>query len=351
MTKPVEPLTTLTSREQAILRAAVTRYIQTTYPVSSGQIHKSFISHISTATIRNTLHELCDKGYLLQPFTSSGRIPSDRGYRFFVDTLTPEIVFRDELTGLIKNELQEATSDINIIMDKTSALLSKTTEELSVFIAPKFRSEKLVKVELILLEQKRLLIVLEISSRIIKTVLLEIDIYIKESRIDLVRSILNERLSGVTLNEIAGTINERFSDLSDNLIINRLVEKADTIFNIDGQISAKLSGTYHLLRKPDFADLNILSQIVSQLENGTIIAHIAEHRRENSGVVVTIGLQNAEAQLKDFSVITKDYRIGNSNGLMAVIDPKRRDYSKSVSILNCVADTVTKIYDNERSHE
>jgi transcriptional regulator of heat shock response len=129
---------------------------------------------------------------------------------------------------------------------------------------------------------------LEISSRIIKTVLLEIDIYIKESWIDLVRSILNERLSGVKLSEIAGTINERFSNLSDNLIINRLVEKADTIFNIDSQISAKLSGTYHLLRKPDFADLKILSQIVSQLENGTIIAHIAEHRRDNSGVVMLL---------------------------------------------------------------
>lgn len=342
---------TLTQREQAVLKAVILNYIQAAKPISSLLIQQHDIPQVSSATIRNTLHRLEELGYLVQPHTSAGRIPSDCGYRYYVDYLISSAIIQQHWLNLIRKELKAVAFDLNQIMDKTALLLSKLTEQIGIFIVPSFGQETLKKIELVQMGSNRILIVLETSSKVVKTVMVEIETEIKQGRLPLIQSLLNERLCGISLREIIDSIAVRFQDLNGYSIINVLIHKAPVVFNLTHPVNVKLSGTSFLMQKPDFSDLNSLSQFVSQLEDGTIIAHIAEQHHADSGVTITIGSENPEKELHEFSVITQGYWIGKSSGTLAIIGPKRMDYQKSISVLNNIAETVTQIFENNRSKD
>jgi heat-inducible transcriptional repressor len=342
---------TLTQREQRILKAVILNYIQAAKPISSKYIQQNDVPQVSSATIRNTLHRLEELGYLVQPHTSAGRIPSDNGYRFYVDNLISGAMIQQRWLNLIRKELNAVTFDLNQIMDKTALLLSKLTEQIGIFIVPSLGQEILRKVDLVQMGSNRILVILETSSKVLKTVMLEIETEIKESRLPLIQSLLNERLSGISLKEIIDSIAIRFQDLNEYAIIRVLIHNAPVVFNLTNPVNVKLSGTAFLMQKPDFSDLNQLSQFVSQLEDGTIIAQIVEHHHADREMIISIGSENPEKELQEFSVITKGYWIGESNGTLAIIGPKRMDYQKSISVLSNIAEAVTQIFIGNRSKD
>ncbi len=351
MKKIYQAGSTLTQREQKVLRAVILDYVRAAKPVSSRYIQQYNIPQVSSATIRNTLHRLEEMGYLVQPHTSAGRIPADSGYRYYVDNLIGSAIIQQRWLNLFRKELKAVTFDLNQIMDKTALLLSKLTEQIGIFIVPSFGQEILQKIELVQIGSNRILIILETSSKVVKTVMLEVETEIRESRLPLIQSLLNERLCGIALKEIIDSIAVRFQDLNEYAIINVLIHKAPVIFDLTHPINVKLSGTSFLMQKPDFSDLSRLSQFVSQLEDGTIIAKIVEHHHADCGVTISIGSENPEEELQEFSVITKGYWIGKNNGTLAVVGPKRMDYQKSISVLNNIAEAVTQIFETNRSKD
>jgi len=234
------------------------------------------------------------------------------------------------------------------IMEKTSHLLSELTQELAVVVAPKITQGIFEKIDLVSISSDRILVVIQIRSGLIHTIVLDIATEIKPHRLPLVVSILNERLCGVPLHEIIDTIGERFFDLTDDKIVSVLVNKAPKVFNFNEPNVAKLSGTPHLMSKPDFTDVAKLGQIMSEIENGTIIASISANRKGKTGMCISIGSENENDSLFDFSVITKDYYIGDATGLVALLGPKRMNYLQTIPLVEFMADQVTTIMNEKR---
>ncbi|MFA4838783.1 MAG: heat-inducible transcriptional repressor HrcA [Candidatus Neomarinimicrobiota bacterium] len=337
-----------TEREKAVLKAVVTDFVQTAMPVSSKHVQDRYISDISSATIRNVMADLEGKGFLTQPHSSAGRIPTDNGYRQYVDSLVRFSLVREAARRVIEAELIEASSDMSFIMEKTSRLLSELTQELAVVIAPKVTRGIFEKIDLISVSRDRILVVIQIRSGLIRTIVLDIATEIRPHRLPLVASILNERLNGVPLHEIIDTIGERFFDLTDDKIVSVLINKAPKVFNFNEPHVAKLSGTPHLMSKPDFPDIGKLGQIVSEIEDGTIIASIFANRKGRSGISISIGSENENDSLFDFSVITKDYSIGDATGLVVVLGPKRMNYPRTIPLVEFMADQMTTILNEKR---
>lgn len=333
----------LSPREDLVLKSVIVDFVQNSYPVSSKRLREKYISGISSATIRNTMNELEKSGYLTQPHTSAGRVPTDKGYRYYVDSLSKANILKERISKTIKEEIFAVSSDITLIMEKTSRLLSELSSELGISIFPKFSFGILEKIELVLLTADKLMVILRISSGLIKTVVIELDTKIKESRLPLVKSILNERLHGIPISDIISGIAQRFSDLPDDEVVGYLIKNAPRIFDFSKELVAKMSGTENLIVKPDFRDPNKIRQIVTKIENGTIVAHIYETRKLKPGIVISIGSENEDKTLFDCSVITKDYKIVGTEGLVAVIGPKRMNYAKSITLVGCIADAVTQL--------
>jgi len=340
--------TNLTDREKVILKAVIQDYIHYAHPVSSQKLHEKYIPGCSPATIRNTLASLEKRGFLEQPHTSAGRIPTDEGYRCYVDSLMKLPSIQPPWRTKIEKELFEASIDITRIMDKAAQLLGELSRELGVSVAPSFAHGILEKIEMVPLTSEKILVVLEIKSGLVRTVLLEMETEIKEHRVPLLNSILNERLCGLRLAEIIDTIRARFVDFSGDEIIRPLVARAPQIFNFTQPGGAKLAGTLNLIAKPDFPDMEKLGQIVAAIESGTIIAHICENRRQKPGIVITIGSENEKDVFFDCSIVTKNYHIGDSAGLVAIFGPRRMNYRTTVTLVNTIADTVTSIYNYQR---
>jgi heat-inducible transcriptional repressor len=338
----------LSQREDLVLKSAIADFVQNGYPVSSNRLREKYISNISSATIRNTMNELERRGYLMQPHISAGRIPTDKGYRYYVDNLSETNTVKEKINKIIKEDLFSASNDVILIMEKTSRLLSELSSELGISVFPKFSFGILEKIELFSLTADKLMVILRISSGLIKTVVIELDTKIKESRLPLIKSILNERLYRMPLADIINGIAQRFSDLPDDEVIGYLIKNAPKIFDFSRELIAKMSGTENLIVKPDFHDPDKIRQIVTRIENGTIIAHIYETRKLKPGIMISIGSENEDQTLFDCSVITKDYKIVGSEGLVAVIGPKRMNYSKSITLVDCVADMMTLLFEQKR---
>jgi len=334
----------LTERERKILEAVVRDYIDNAYPVSSRQVHSKYMQDISPATIRNTMYLLEQKGYISQPHISAGRVPTDKGYRYYVNTLIERCEVENSIYEMVERELFETTLDLTLLVEKAVKLLSKLTNELSVFIAPMYTSGILEKIDLISISENRILMVLEVKSGLMKTAILSIDTEIAPRKLALITSVLNERLAGIRLGEIIDTIHERMSDIIDDVVIKVIIENAPAVFDMSCIDKVKMSGTTNLFRKPDFKDTRLLGQIVSTIENGTIVANIYKNRKARSGIVITIGKENKREAMKDISVVMKDYLAGDEKGFIGVVGPKRMDYAKAIKMVRCFADVISHVF-------
>ncbi|MBI3788564.1 MAG: heat-inducible transcription repressor HrcA, partial [Ignavibacteriales bacterium] len=204
----------LNEREREILRHVVYNYIQTAIPVGSRYISKKFESHLSPATIRNVMADLEESGYLSHPHTSAGRVPTDIGYRYYIDFLmdVEQLSQQDKLE--IQNQLG-GTTEPETLLRETSKLLGKISKQLSIVSSPHISSGIFEKLELIPISSSKVLVVISIRSGLVKTLMLEVGTEISRQLLEQVGRILNERLSGLTLLEIRDTFVERIRDLQD----------------------------------------------------------------------------------------------------------------------------------------
>jgi len=204
----------LNEREKNILRHIIQQFILTASPVGSRNITKKYEIGLSPATVRNIMSDLEDEGYVDHPHTSAGRVPTDKGYRFYVDSLIDIQDIKSSEKAFIKEKLVESY-EADELLKITSVLLSKITHQLACVTYPKLESGVLEKLQLVSLSSTRLLVVISIKSGLVKTITLELSTEIEASKIEPIQNLLNERLSGLTLNEIRKTFNERLHDLID----------------------------------------------------------------------------------------------------------------------------------------
>ena len=338
----------LNDREKTILRSIVQQFILTASPVGSRNITKRFDVGVSPATVRNIMSDLEDSGFINHPHTSAGRIPTDKGYRYYVDALMEIQKLKNSDKGFIDKNLDQNILETDEILKIASKLLSTITKQIACVTYPTLDNGILEKIQLVILSSTRLLVVVSIKSGLVKTMTLEFDTEVESEKLHKVESLLNERLNGLTFQEIRKTFKDRLSDIGDaeKPIIRLFIDSVDRIFK-DHKKEDKLliTGATNVIQQPEFDDPGKFQSVIELIEDKDIIIHIMDKRRigNNNNVLISIGSENEEEKFNEYSLITKEYTFGETSGTVGIIGPKRMEYSKVVAIVSYLGDMLSEV--------
>ena len=338
----------LNDREKTILRSIVQQFILTASPVGSRNITKKFDVGVSPATVRNIMSDLEDSGFINHPHTSAGRIPTDKGYRYYVDALMEIQKLKNSDKGIIDKSLEQNTLETDEILKIASRLLSGITKQIACVTYPKLDNGILSRIQLVPLSSTRLLVVVSIKSGMVKTMTLEFESEVENSKLQKVEALLNERLNGLTFQEIRKTFKERFFDIGDTEkpIIRLFIDSVDKIFK--DQITEEkvvITGATNVIQQPEFDDPGKFQSVIELIEDKDIIIHIMDKKKSEStnSVLISIGSENEDEKFNEYSLITKEYNFGGTSGTVGIIGPKRMEYSKVVAIVSYLGDMLSEV--------
>ena len=337
----------LNEREKNILRYIIQQFILTASPVGSRNIARRYNVGFSPATIRNIMSDLEESGYINHPHTSAGRIPTDKGYRFYVDTLMDIQELRNSEKGLINKGLETNILETDELLRITSVLLSSITKQLACVSYPKLETGSLEKLQIISLSSTRILVVISIKAGLVKTITLELTSEINPNQIESVQRLLNEKLSGLTFNEIRATFTERLKDIEEDHkpIIRLFIDSLDKIFkDVRKTDNLFITGAKNVIKQPEFESPENFQSVIELIEDKDIIIHILDkYETFDNQVFISIGSENENKKLDEYSLVTKEYQLGDISGTLGVIGPKRMEYPKVVAIVDYMAKMITEI--------
>jgi heat-inducible transcriptional repressor len=337
----------LNPREREVLQNLIDHYVATADPVGSRVIATKFGMGLSSATIRNTMQDLEDMGFISQPHTSAGRIPTDIGYRLYVDSLLkPESLSAAERKK-IRSSLFGSGKSVDAILGQSTRALADIAMQMGVTIAPRFDEGTLTRLELVPLNSDRALVVLVVKSGLARSVILEVEATLPEEEMRTLEQILNEKLCGLTLGEISRTITSRLANVTGNARLLKLFIDPDSgIWEGVSDTQLHVVGAENLLGQPEFADREQLVQFVRTLENQEKLSQELNcgngDGAEAPGVIVKIGDENNLKEMKRCSVVSANYKVGSIEGKIAVIGPTRMRYSKLLSMVEYAAKSISE---------
>lgn len=342
--------TDLTERERQVLEAVVRTYVDTAEPAGSRTVSRSFDLGVSAATVRNTMSDLEEKGYLFHPHTSAGRVPTDLAYRFFVDRLmepaAPSARDRENLA----RELESAgTSAVERLVFQATRALSLISNELGIAVAPTLDKAVLEKLELVKVSSSRVLLVATIGGGVVKTVYVDLPVEVPSETLVTVTVALNERLGGQTLSEIRRTLPERLRDsVADERgaeFLNVFVQSSGELFDLTALDASRLhlGPASVLASQPEFGSEERLKSLITLTEERDLLAEALGTRNHGGNLRITIGAENEASMLSDFTLVTAEYRVGDMKGVIGVIGPTRMPYEKVVTIVDYTSSMVSRI--------
>ncbi len=336
----------LGEREAVILRSVVTRFIQTAAPVGSKVLAAEGVVDLSSASIRNTLSALEGMGYLGHPHTSAGRVPTDLGYRAYVDELMDRTGVSAVEQQLLRTGLEQLYGDIESLMRETSRLLGQFTSLLGVVLSPQLSTGILERLDVVPLSSSRLMFVVSVRGGLVKTIVAELDAEVRRADLDRVVRAMNERLAGLRLDEVRATAAERMRDLGagDRTGVVRLVlHQAATLFaGLPEDRQAEVGGAEQIVTQPEFQGAEEVRSVVELLANQDVVVHLLEADAApfdaEGRAVVRIGNEGAASPFGGtFSIVKAQYRLGDTTGSLGVIGPKRMDYAYAVTLVEYLA--------------
>lgn len=339
----------MSEREQEILRLVVTSFIDTAGPVGSRYLAKTSGIGLSPASIRNTMSDLEEYGYLDHPHTSAGRVPTEFGYRIFVDELmgSPRLSPLEKKT--LKAELDRLMGNTEQLFKESSRLLGRFSSLLGVVLSPKLSSGILERMEVVQLSSSRVMFVVSVKGGLVKTFVLELESDLSRRDLDHVVDILNERLAGLTLEEIRQTYPARVRDLqSDDTRIVRLILNEGALLFSDPTDDRRLqyAGTQNILLQPEFQEASDLRDLIEMLEDEDYVVHMLEDRRDSDDVAgratIRIGRENNQEKVERYSIVTAPYQIGRTVGTVGVIGPMRMDYERVIALVESIATLLSR---------
>jgi len=341
----------LNLREQEILETVIHQFLLTGNPVGSRTISNKRHQELSPASIRNVMADLEEKGYLDHPHTSAGRIPTSKGYRHYVDNLMKIVHLSEKEKDMIRENFGKILGDVDLILEKTSQVMARISNQLGLILTPKFEEGILEKLDIISVSSDKVLVIISIKDGIVKTILLEVEHHIAAHLLTRTVQMLNERLSGIKIREIKSTIHQRVKDLinEESGIIRLFIESADKLFDYTLYTNLKYTGTINILSNPEFADIDKFSALVELLEEKNIIIHMMEKRQEEPGLKITIGDENQEKFIQECSIITAPYALGNAEGIVGVIGPMRMAYKRIIPLVDFTAKLITQVFHENKS--
>ena len=316
----------LSDRRQIVLRALIEEYIARALPVGSRTLVERYNLGISSATVRNELSLLEEMGYLAQPHTSAGRIPTDFGYRAFVDELLSESD-PDNGEDALARELRESASDLDDLMDRTSQALARFTDCMTLLVPPRILSVDIRLLNLVLLTPQRLLIVIVTEDGQVFDRQMDLPRDYSQDEIGKTQEALNNILVGTSLSSTSGELPLGASGVHDDLF--RMV-MAEILACLKDQnaIKAHPLGISHLLGKPEFSDSSCLMPVLEELEGDTMLLRVFNDAAASEEPVVRIGHENDSEALSSVSLIANRFGEAEHSGLILIVGPTRMDYSQ-----------------------
>ena len=347
----------LTKRERLVLEAVIQTYVQTAEHAGSRALSRRFGLGVSPATIRNTMSDLEEKGFLSHPHTSAGRVPTDKAYRAYVDQIlsasgTERAGSSDPLQTRLQQELSEGSTAIEQILRRAAQSLGVLTQELGVAMGPRLDSVTLERLELVRISSGRLLVVLSLRGGVMRTVFVEAEGEIADAALAEVAVVLNERLAGLTLREVRSSIGERLRDVSSGpgagMLLNIFVEEGEQLFEsaLAGDAERVVLGQPSVLaEQPEFAAADSMRRLLTLTEAPARLGEAIRRRDHARGICITIGNEHADPQLDQFTVVTAEYHVGSLNGIIGVIGPTRMPYDKVIALVTHTSQLVTDLLD------
>lgn len=339
---------TLTDREESVLSLIVQDYVAQAEPSGSRIISKKGGLLLSPATIRNVISDLEEKGLVTQPHTSAGRIPTDKGYRYYVDNLIKLFALTDQEKEGIERKIEVLSGSFDEVASLASKVLSSVSSELGVILSPRFRQGVFKRLTIAEIAEKRVMLILTIESGLINSLMVEAETRLGAGELQAAAEFINERLSGRKLAEIEKNLAEMvFTDDSRTIGIVRIfTENAADLFSFPDSRSLFADGARELLLQPEFTDQRKVEAIVEFLENKKMLIHVLDQRELKDGVLVTIGAENEAGQFKSYSIVTSNYNIREDKGTLGVIGPTRMPYPKLISVVDYTAKMLSRKLSN-----
>lgn len=327
----------LDERKVTILKAIIKNYMDTGEPVGSRTISKFTDSKWSSATIRNEMSDLEEMGYIVQPHTSAGRIPSDKGYRFYVDQIMEEKEM--EVTEM-KELMIQRVDRVELVLKQLAKLLAKDTNYAAMISAPQYHRNKLKFIQLSKVDAYKLLIVTVVEGNIIKNTMVNVHEGISDEELLNLNILLNSNLNGLTIEEINLGVISKLKEQAGchsqvvDLVLN---EVADVIKADEDDLQIYTSGATNIFKYPELSDGERASRLLTTLEHTELLQELVSdvnHSEESSGIQVYIGDESPVQSMKDCSVVTANYELGEGiRGTIGIIGPKRMDYEKVLKTL------------------
>lgn len=342
----------LDDRKITILKAIIKTYLETGEPVGSRTISKYTDLKLSSATIRNEMSDLEEMGYIIQPHTSAGRIPSDQGYRFYVDQIMQE---KDQEVTEVKDLMIQRVDRLELVLKRLAQMLASNTNYAAMITGPQYHQNKLKFIQLSKMDANKLLIVVVVEGNLIRNKVVSLQVELSHEEVLNLNILLNSSLNGLTIQEInLGVI----SQLKEKAGIHREVidlvlnEVAEAIRADDEDLPIYTSGATNIFKYPELSDGEKASQLINTLERKEMLQELISDGSEdsdNTGIQVYIGNETPIQSMKDCSVVTANYDLGEGiRGTIGIIGPKRMDYEKVFGTLKNLMKQLDAAYKNEK---
>lgn len=334
----------LDGRKVTILKAIIKTYLETGEPVGSRTISKYTDLNLSSATIRNEMSDLEELGYIVQPHTSAGRIPSDKGYRFYVDQIMQE---KEEEVTEIKDLMLKRVDRVELLLKQMARILAQNTNYAALISAPQYHRNKLKFIQLSRVDDGKLLVVIVVEGNMIKNTMIPISQQLSDEGLLNLNILLNNALNGLTIEEINLDVISRLKEqagIHSEVVDRVLGEIAEAIRADDDDLQIYTSGATNIFKYPELSDGEMASRLIGTLEQKELLQELVDDvnsSESGSGIQVYIGDEAPVQTMRDCSIVTANYELGEGlRGTIGIIGPKRMDYEK---VLNTLRNLMTQL--------
>ena len=340
----------LDERKQKILHAIIQNYLETGEPVGSRTISKYADLGLSSATIRNEMSDLEEMGYIIQPHTSAGRIPSDMGYRFYVDQLMKE---KEQEVTEMKELMIQRQDKMELVLKQMAKVLAANTNYATMITSPQYHRTKLKFIQLSVISEDQLLAVVVAEGNVVKNKVIPISHGLDNETILKRNILLNTSLNGLTMEEINLSTIAKLKEQAGihSEVINSVLDAVAEAIQMDDDLEVYTSGTTNIFKYPELADSTKASALISAFEDKQQLASLMEDMKdgEDTGIQVYIGNETPGQTMKDCSVVTTTYELGEGmKGTIGIIGPKRMDYEKVVDNLKTLTNQLDLIFNKNK---
>jgi len=336
--------TELSPRKVTILMAIIKSYLETGEPVGSRTISKETDLNLSSATIRNEMSDLEDLGYIVQPHTSAGRIPSDKGYRFYVDQLMES---KDTELQKMQELYLEKTEKMEHLLKQVVKVIATNTQYATMLTTSRSKENTVKFIQLSMVGEEQLLAVVVMENKTVKNRIIPLDNPIDAENLLKLNMILNSSLNGLSVNEINLNVITAMKDQAGvhEDIIGEVIDTVAATISTEDEVEVYTSGATNILKYPELSDSGMSHQLLEAFEEKSELASIfSEDAEKETGIQVYIGNETPSDKMKDCSVVTATYELGDGvKGTIGIVGPKRMDYDNVVSNLRNLKGQLDKI--------